>query len=175
MLIGYSSFQRKGYDVNELIVKIGKLLDTEHGQNVGVVGNGNLGSAITAYFRGKRSKLNIVATFDVDPEKVGRMHEDVMCYPLEKLEEVITSNNISIAVITAPSEVAVDLSERLVKSGIKGILNYTSVPLNVPEGVFLEELDFTTALEKVAYYSKGKSKRRSRKKIPKPDFTGQRS
>jgi redox-sensing transcriptional repressor len=60
MFIGYTSMQRKGYDVRELIHVIGEILDSEKGLNVAVIGLGNLGRAITTYFVGKRSKLNII-------------------------------------------------------------------------------------------------------------------
>ncbi|HPV55762.1 MAG TPA: winged-helix domain-containing protein, partial [Tenuifilaceae bacterium] len=73
MLIGYSSLKKKGYDAQELINVIGGLIDHEESLNVAVVGMGNLGRAITAYFNGKRPKLNIVAAFDVDPNKVNRV------------------------------------------------------------------------------------------------------
>ena len=72
MLMGFSSMQRKGYGIKELIDAIGVLIDTKKGLNIAVVGLGNLGRAVTTYFRGKRSKLNVVAIFDVDPEKIGR-------------------------------------------------------------------------------------------------------
>ena len=73
MFIGYTSMQRKGYDVKELISVIGEILDSERGLNVAVVGLGNLGRAVTTYFIGKRSRLNIIATFDVDPNKIERV------------------------------------------------------------------------------------------------------
>ena len=56
MLIGYSSLKKKGYDAQELINVIGGLIDHEESLSVAVVGMGNLGRAITAYFNGKRPK-----------------------------------------------------------------------------------------------------------------------
>ena len=73
MFIGYTSMQRKGYDVRELVDVIGDILDSERGLNVAVIGVGNLGRAVTTYFVGKRSKLNIIATFDVDTTKMDRV------------------------------------------------------------------------------------------------------
>ncbi|MGC9470758.1 MAG: redox-sensing transcriptional repressor Rex [Bacteroidales bacterium] len=154
MLIGYSSFQRKGYDVKKLIRRIAGILDTPRGINVAVVGFGNLGHAITNYFRGKRSKLNIIASFDNDPGKVGKVTLGVVCYPVEQLHEIIREKRISIAVLTVPPEAAREITARLVHAGIRGILNYTSVPLQVPENVFVESYDFITFLEKVAYFVK---------------------
>ncbi len=160
MLIGYTSYQRKGYDVKKLISRIAGILDTQKGINVAVVGFGHLGHAITNYFRGKRSKLNIIATFDTDREKVGKVTSGVECYPVEQLHEVIREKKISIAVLTVPPEMARELTARLVRAGIRGIINYTSIPLQVPDEVTVESYDFITSLEKVAYFVKKNQKSR---------------
>jgi len=154
MFIGYSSMQRKGYDVKELIQVIGQIIDSESGLNVAVVGVGNLGKAITTYFIGKRSKLNIIATFDVDANKIDRVIAGVKCYPLSRLKEVVEELNISIAIMTMPADAAQEVSKQLVEAGIKGVLNFTTVPLNLAPRVYLEEFDMITSLEKVAYFVK---------------------
>ncbi|MFC2138175.1 redox-sensing transcriptional repressor Rex [Bacteroidota bacterium] len=158
MLIGYSSVLKKGYEIKQLISVIGEIIDTNQGLNVAVIGVGNLGRAITTYFSGKRPKLNIIATFDVDPAKVNKVVVGVYCHHLNDLENVIREKNISIGIITVPVEQAYDVANKLVISGIKGILNFTSVLLNVPDHVFLEEFDMITSLEKVAYYVKSINK-----------------
>lgn len=154
MLIGYSSVQKKGYDIKELIATIGAIIDSEEGQNVAVIGMGNLGRALTAYFKGKRSKLNIVATFDNDPQKVDRVISGVQCYHVDHLEDIVKEYKISIALLTIPPDNARATAEATIKAGIKGILNFTTVPLNVPPNVYLEEYDMITSLEKVAYFVK---------------------
>lgn len=154
MFIGYSSMQRKGYDVRELVDVIGEILDSEKGLNVAVIGVGNLGRAVTSYFVGKRSKLNIIATFDVDPTKIDRVISGVNCYPLSRLKEVVEAYNISIAIMTLPADFAVEVAAQLVEAGITGLMNFTTVPLNVPREVYLDEYDMITSLEKVAYFVK---------------------
>lgn len=154
MFIGYSSLQRKGYDVRELIDVIGDILDSEKGLNVAVIGVGNLGRAVTTYFIGKRSKLNIIATFDVDTTKIDRVISGVKCYPLSRLKELVETNNISIAIMTVPADSAPEVSTQLVESGIKGVLNFTTVPLHMGPDVYLDEYDMITSLEKVAYFVK---------------------
>lgn len=154
MFIGYSSMQRKGYDVRELIEVIGNILDCDEGLNVGVFGIGNLGRAVTAYFMGKRSKLNIVAAFDVDPNKVDRVISGVKCYSISKMQDIIREKNITIGIITVPADQARDLAEQLYMAGIQGLLNFTTVPLNVSPDVYIDEYDMITSLEKVAYFVK---------------------
>ncbi len=158
MLIGYSSMKKKGYDAKELIDVIGKIIDSKNGLNVAVIGMGNLGRAVTTYFIGKRPKLNIVATFDVDTNKTNRVISGINCYHIKDLKEKIKSSNISIAIIASPPNTAAEIAETLIMAGIKGILNFTTTPLNVPDSVFLEEYDMITSIEKVAYFVKDQLK-----------------
>ncbi len=154
MLIGYSSVLRKGYDVKELIDTIGRIIDSGEGLNVAIIGIGNLGRAVTGYFRGKRSKLNVVASFDNDPQKVNKVVSGVKCYHVQDMEQLIKDLNIKIAILTVPADFAKSILEEVVRFGIKGILNFTTVPLKVPSGVYLEEYDMITSIEKVAYFVK---------------------
>ena len=154
MLIGYSSVQRKGYDVRELIDTIGTIIDSETSLNVAIIGIGNLGRAVAGYFKGKRSKLNLVASFDTDPQKINKVISGVKCYSHDEMEKTIKELDIKIAIITVPPDFAEEIAEEAVLYGIKGILNFTTVPLNVPSWVFLEEYDMITSIEKVAFFVK---------------------
>jgi redox-sensing transcriptional repressor len=157
MLIGYTSVHRKGYDVKELIEKIGTIIDSETSLNVAILGIGNLGRAVAGYFKGKRSKLSLVASFDNDPQKVNKVISGVKCYPLDEMERMIKELDIRIAILAVPADFAIEIAEEAVRYGIKGILNFTTVPLNVPSWVYLEEYDMITSIEKVAYFVKENS------------------
>ncbi len=154
MLMGFSGIQRKGYKVSEMIDAISRILDCENGQNVAIVGVGHLGTAILQYFRGKRPKLNIVALFDVDKEKTGREINGVPCHHVDELPEVVDRMHIDLGIITVPPEFARETAEALINAGVRGLLNLTTIPLRVPEDVFLEEYDMITSLEKVAYFAR---------------------
>lgn len=154
MLIGYSGTLRKGYNIKELIDLIATIIDSEITINVCVVGIGNLGRAIINYFSGKRTKLHITALFDNNQDKVGKSFGGVPCYDIKQLKEIVKRDNITIGIITVPAEQAVCTAERLVKAGVKGILNYSPKPVQVPKSVYLEEYDMITSLEKVAFFVK---------------------
>jgi redox-sensing transcriptional repressor len=156
MLIGYNGTLRRGYDIKELIDLIGNIIDTEQGQNVCIMGLGNLGKAILNYFAGKRPKLKIVAAFDTNPEKIGHLYAGVPVLQVDELKEKMVSLDISIGIITVPFDKALETANLLVDSGIRGILNFSSKPLNLPEHVYLEEYDMITSIEKVAYHTKRK-------------------
>ena len=154
MLIGYSGTLRKGYNIQELIDLIAQIIDSEQGMKVAIVGMGDLGRALTNYFSGKRHKLSITAGFDINPKIAGNVINGVPCFDITRLEEIISNEKIEIAIITVPSSQATTTANLLVNAGIKGILNYTPKPVDVPKGVYLEEYDMVTTLEKVAFYVK---------------------
>ena len=154
MLIGFSSDTKKGYDVEVLIAYISSILDSPEPMNIAVLGMGHLGQAITKYFNGKGLRLKITAAFDVDPEKVGRVIEGVPCYHMERFEELAEELDLSMAILSSPTQVAPSLVLPIINAGIKGVLNFTSTPLNFPQGIVVENYDITTLLEKVAYFVK---------------------
>ena len=154
MLIGFSSDTKKGYDVQVLIEYISNILDSPTPMNIAVLGMGHLGQAITKYFNGKGLKLKITASFDVDPEKVGKTIDGIPCYHMETFEERVEDLDISIVIVSSPTKVAPTLVLPIINAGIKGVLNFTSTPLNFPQGIVVENYDITTLLEKVAYFVK---------------------
>ncbi len=154
MLIGHSGTLRKGYDIKEMVKLIGKIIDTKEGQRIAVIGMGNIGKAYIHYLYEKRSKLKIVASFDVNPEKIDKTYADVYCFHLDRLEEIIKKEDIKIGIITTPPLVAPEVCDKLIAAGIKGILNFTPKPLSVPDDVYLEEYDMITSLEKVSFFVK---------------------
>jgi len=90
----------------------------------------------------------------VDTTKIDRVISGVKCYSLGRLKEVVASHQISIAIMTVPADSATEVSAQLVEAGIKGVLNFTTVPLNVTNKVYLDEYDMITSMEKVAYFVK---------------------
>lgn len=154
MLIGYSGSQSKGYNIRDLIELIASIIDTSEGLNVAVIGLGNLGKAIVNYFKGKRTKLTIVAAFDINEEKINKTYSGIPCYHFDLLKEKVKEHNVSIGIITVTAAEAPNVAEKLVNAEIKGILNFTPRSLNVPETVHLEEYSMITSLEKVAYFVK---------------------
>ncbi len=154
MLIGFSSDNKKGYDVKELIDFISSILDSSSMVNIAILGMGHLGQAITKYFNTRGFNLKITAAFDVDPTKVDTIIDDIPCYHIDMFEQIVEQQDISIAVLSLPTRVAPTLVLPIINAGIKGVLNFTSTPLNFPQGIVVENYDIITLLEKVAYFVK---------------------
>ncbi|MDL2230413.1 redox-sensing transcriptional repressor Rex [Alistipes sp. OttesenSCG-928-L06] len=154
MLIGFSSDTKRGYDARVLVDFIGNILDGSEVMNVAVIGIGHIGQAVTQHFTGKRSKLKITMAFDIDPEKVGQKIAGVPVYHTGEFVRRVQENNAKIALLTLPTSVAPSMVQPIIDAGIKGVLNFTSTPLNFPEGIYVEDYDIITLLEKVAYFVK---------------------
>ncbi|HAU38656.1 MAG TPA: redox-sensing transcriptional repressor Rex [Phycisphaerales bacterium] len=154
MSIGYSGSPTRGYDVRELGESIGRFLDSPTDQGVALVGVGNLGRAIMAFFAGRRPHLRIVAAFDTDPYKVNRVIQGVRCYSLEQMPQVVESEGIQVGILAVPAVAAQSAADTLVRAGVRGLLNFAPVPLRVPPDVYVEDIDMTMSLEKVAYFAR---------------------
>jgi redox-sensing transcriptional repressor len=78
---------------------------------------------------------------------------------LEKLPEIIKQNNIKTGILTVPATEAQNIANIMVQNGIKGLLNFAPVRLKLSSDIFVEDVDITMHLEKVAYFSSGKQKK----------------
>ena len=154
MLIGLSGNHRKGYNINELIKLIGQTIDAEQGHNIAIIGMGNLGRAVTRFIYKNKSKMNIVAGFDIDPAKINEEVDGVPCYHISTLRSHIKELSIDIGVLTTSAEAAQNIANLLIDSGVRGLLNFTSVHLDVPPNVYLKDYDIMTSLEEIGFFIK---------------------
>ena len=154
MVVGYAGNTKRGYDVADLAKSIGSYLDDPAGQRVCLMGVGNLGRALLAFFSGRRRLLSIVAAFDIDPEKVDRVIHGCRCHGVNRIPEVVKAEGITVGIIAVPAAHAQDTADLLVRAGLKGLLNFAPTPLHVPEDVYIEDIDMTMSLEKVAFFAR---------------------
>jgi redox-sensing transcriptional repressor len=159
MALGYSGTPNTGYDIRALGENIAAHIDAPAGQQVCLVGIGNLGKAILSYFSsGKRARLKVVAAFDSVPDKTSRVLYGCRCYLVEQMAAVIRQEQITVGIIAVPATAAQETADRLVAAGVSGILNFAPIPIKVPFHVYSENVDITIKLETVAFFA-----RRSRK------------
>jgi len=154
MTIGFTGSPARGYRVEQLIEAIGRTLDAPDGQSAALCGVGNLGRALLDYFTIWRPQLRIVAAFDTDPDKAGRVIHRCRVWPLADLEPVVREQGITVGVITVPAAAAQRVAETMLSAGIRGFLNFAPTPLHLPADAYVEEMDITTSMEKVAYFAR---------------------
>ncbi|MCD4830217.1 MAG: redox-sensing transcriptional repressor Rex [Anaerohalosphaeraceae bacterium] len=154
MFIGTNGRANSGYDLDELAVNIEKHLLSDTPDKFCLVGVGNLGTAILAFFHGRRANLIIKTAFDKDPELENKIVHGCRCYSIDEVERAIKEENISIGIIAVPAAEAQGVAEVLVSAGIRGIINFAPVHLNVTDGIFVENVDLTMHFEKVAHFTR---------------------
>jgi redox-sensing transcriptional repressor len=140
-----------GYRVDDLIQQLKKILGTDKIWNVLLVGAGNLGRALLAYKGFVRKGFRMVAIFDTDANKVGRKIGELQIRSDQDIATVVTELQIRVAMLAVPVEAAQSVADQLVGAGIKGILNFAPVALNVPADVVVQSVDLALQLEQLSF------------------------
>ncbi|MHC5062049.1 MAG: redox-sensing transcriptional repressor Rex [Planctomycetota bacterium] len=140
-----------GYKVKKLSKQIKKILNLNTIHKAVLVGAGNLGTAILAYPGFKIYGFEVAAVFDNDPRKIGRKIENINVKDVAKLS-LIKRQKVDLGIIAIPRHSAQEVADNLVKSGIKGILNFSPCRINVPRKVKIITIDIAMDLARLPYY-----------------------
>jgi redox-sensing transcriptional repressor len=143
-----------GYNVNYLLSFFRKTLDQDELTKVALIGVGNLGTAFLHYNFLKNNNTKIEMAFDVDENKVGKEISDVPVYHMDEIETRLREENVAVAILTVPAPVAQVITDRLVQSDIKGILNFTPARLTVPASIRIHHIDLAVELQSLVYFLK---------------------
>lgn len=140
-----------GYNVKDLRRHILRILGLGQDWSVSLVGIGNLGLALSTYKGFRERGFIITSIFDNDPKKIGTTINGVEVTSIDQLEETASANKTQIGIIAAPSPFAQEIADKLVNSGVKAILNFAPVVLNVPPEVELRNVDLAVNLEVLTF------------------------
>ena len=144
--------QGTGYHIEFLIEKLRQILHVDHDWDIAVVGAGDMGSAVARYKGFANRGFCVAMVFDSDPEKIGAQVGAFTVQDSANLVESIRQAQIKIAMLATPAAVAQQVTDQLVEAGVKGILNYAPISLNVPEDVHVQHIDPATHLQRMTYY-----------------------
>lgn len=144
--------QGTGYHIAYLIDQLRQILHLQREWSVVLIGAGYLGHALAHYDGFRHRGFRIAWIFDNDPAKVGEMMGGVTVQPMEALEPIMGQEGAQVAILAVPAEAAQMIADQLVASGIKAILSYAPINLNVPAGVRVEYSDPVLQLQTMSYY-----------------------
>ena len=144
-----------GYDVSQLAKMIADLLGTNRLQPVVLVGVGNLGSALLQYRGFEEEGFELVAAFDVDPQRVKERHPRIPILDMNRMPEVVRRQMVKMAIVTVPAPAAQAVINQLVEAGIVGILNFAPIVPVVPETVMVNNVNVAIELENLSYFVQG--------------------
>lgn len=144
--------QGTGYHVETLRTKLRQILKVDKEWPIVVVGAGHIGHAL-AHYRGFVNRgFRVVGVFDNAPAKIGLEMDSLAVQPTTKMATFIKANNIKIAMVAVPAENAQAVTDQLIAAGVRGILNYAPITLNVPEGVYVQYIDPVAELQHMTFY-----------------------
>ncbi|KNZ40527.1 redox-sensing transcriptional repressor Rex [Acetobacterium bakii] len=147
---GYGQ-QGYGYNVGELREAIKEILGLDSEYNCMIIGAGNMGHAIANYERFKREGVILKGVFDVDPLRVGTVVGSVVVKHMDEIEKFIKNNEIDICILCVPREVGQKVATLITDLGVKGILNFSPLDLDVPGDVVVENVNITDSLFTLTY------------------------
>jgi redox-sensing transcriptional repressor len=153
-----------GYNTAYLREKIIKIIGLDKTIKTIVIGAGNLGTALTRYNTTKNPYVDVLAVFDHDPRLIDKQIGSINIYSIDDAPKFIEEHHIKVAIITVPALAAQETVDMVTKHGVRAILNFAPVRLNIPDGVHVHDADLTIELQSLIYYSSAEEERIKRLK-----------
>jgi len=141
-----------GYDIKDLQIEIKKILAVNREWKMGLVGVGNLGSALLQHQNLPARGFNFVVAFDSDSQKIGKiLLSGIDIRNINDLKEVVKELDIDIGVIATPPSEAQGVADLLIDADVNAILNFSPAQIHVPDDCHIENIDFTLKLDILTY------------------------
>ena len=149
----FGSFGKRGlgYSVPELAGRLREILGLEKDWRVIIIGAGKIGAALAQYRGFRQRGFNILAAYDNSPEKIGKKVEGIPVRDIAQLERDVERDSPDIVVLTVPSEEAQQVVDRVVRAGIKAILNFAPTQLQAPADVTVKTVNMAMELEGLSF------------------------
>jgi len=144
--------QGTGYDTAFLRAQLEAILQISKHWKVAVVGAGDLGCAVLRYSQFEDGGFIVAAVFDRDSQKIGRQVGHYQVLDVARLSAVVEEQGIRIAILAVPAEEAQAVANSLVEAGVKGILSYAPMPLELPADIQVHYIDPVIGLQGMTYY-----------------------
>jgi redox-sensing transcriptional repressor len=144
--------QGTGYSVPFLIERLRDILKVDRVWEVVIIGMGDIGHALARYQGFTNRGFHISMVFDNDPDKIGQKVGEYEILDTATMAEKLKQNRIKIAMLTVPATSAQEMTDQLVKAGVRAILNYAPISLSVPNNVRVQYIDPVTHLQRMTYY-----------------------
>jgi redox-sensing transcriptional repressor len=149
----FGSFGKRGlgYTVPELASRLREILGLERDWRVIIVGAGKIGAALAGYRGFQQRGFRIIGAYDTSPDKIGRELDGVTIHDMGQLERDIVRDRPHIAILAIPGDEAQRVVDRLVRAGVRAILNFAPVQLQVPGDVALKTVNMAMELEGLSF------------------------
>lgn len=139
-----------GYSVENLIFVLEEFICDSSTKNCCIVGLGRLGAALLDQSFFESSGFEIKVGFDSNLYRVEILRTSFPLYPADDMPWVIKQEKIEYAILSVQNKDAQAMTDRLVKTGIKGIVNLTQRLVKTPASVKVDNLSIINALNLLA-------------------------
>lgn len=136
--VNISGRTRVGYDVDTLIGVLEDFLGFTDMHKAFLFGVGSLGGALLGDSGLSHFGLEIVAAFDVNPEKVGTNINGIPIFHSDDFAQKRKEYDVNIGILTVPIEIAQQITDKMVDGGIKAVWNFTPFRIRVPENIVVQ-------------------------------------
>ena len=147
-----------GYDIDRLTDEIKSILDIDTPHEVAIIGVGSLGHALLEHLNFEDYGFHVFAGFDVNPELIGTEINGVPIYSIAELDRILSENLVDICILTLSKTAARPVARKLYKLGVPAIWNFTNVYLDLPQNIFVQDIDFMGDLFILSYNLASRSK-----------------
>ena len=141
-----------GYDVDDLITQLRRVLGLTSTHPVMIIGAGNLGSALANYKEIGTWGFDVASIVDIDTTRIGQAVNGLTLESVHEIAAIVADRNIEIGIITVPASAAQGIVEQLARAGVTSILNFAPTVLRAPEGVTIRRVDIATSLGILAFH-----------------------
>jgi len=155
--------QGYGYNIKKLKQKLANILKINDETSFVIVGAGNIGHALVRFRAFKAAGFKLKAIFDIKPQLCGQSINGVLIYHVDSLPSFIRENSIDMAIIAVPREVANEVGKTLIDAGIRGILNFAPLDLDVPEGFPVENIHIIDKMLALSFIVNSEDVKKSKK------------
>ena len=149
----FGSFGKRGmgYEVPALVTRLREILGLERAYRVVLVGAGKIGGALIHYEGFRRRGFEVSAIYDRDPKKIGSRSNGLVVRDVKQLEADLKKEPTDIGIVVTPGDAAQEVADRLVRAGVKALLNFAPVQLKVPRDVEVKTVNMAQELEALSY------------------------
>jgi len=149
----FGSFGKRGlgYSVPELTARIRDILGLRRTYRVVLVGAGRIGGALIQYPGFRERGFHVTAIYDKDPKKIGTGWNGLVVRDIRLLESDLNREPSDIAIVVTPATAAQEVVDRLVRAGVKAILNFAPLQLTVPSDVVVKSVNMALELETLSF------------------------
>ena len=145
--------QGYGYNVSGLREQIASILGMDRGYRAILIGVGNIGHALMDNFSFADCGVELAAAFDIKESLIGTEFKGVPILAEAEMENYLKNNDIALAVLCVPKEVAVNVTKILTDNGIEAIWNFTNMELTEPNSpIIVENVHFSDSLLSLSYF-----------------------